>query len=120
MRKTVLLSLVAVLCVCLFGLVACNKVEAESVDYNNVALNGLTKVTIDKTETFDILDGVTAVYKYSDGTEKYLTSEIRYVLPAQANFVGGGIVLLPLMSAEIMRYRIISATETVIIPLSCA
>ncbi len=90
MRKTVLLSLVAVLCVCLFGLVACNKVEAESVDYNNVALNGLTEVTIDKTETFDILDGVTAVYKYSDGTEKDLTSEIRYVLPAQANFVGAG------------------------------
>lgn len=79
------------------GLVSCGnddkggKPEKEP-DYNNVVIDGLDEVFIDReTEYFDLMAGVTATYRFEDDTEKDLTEEIRAVLPAQASEQNGRI-----------------------------
>lgn len=110
LRKLGLIGLIFVLLACTFGMTACNDKEPEpevqeQVDYNRVKIDGLEEVLIDKdTESIDISDGITAVYKFEDGTEKQLTDEIRYILPPQAKIDGSVVTFKECGDYEIPYY----------------
>lgn len=61
-----------------------------AVDYNNIAIDGLDEVFLDKdTESFGLMDGVTATYSFKDNSVKTMTNELRVVLPEQATLTDG-------------------------------
>ncbi len=74
-------------------------------DYNNIVISGLEDVFIDKdTETFDIMDGVTATYKYENGKEASLGDELRVVLPEHASVDDGRVTFDACGDYEISYY----------------
>ena len=85
-----LLSVATAVGACVFALTACGNDEKKGKpepkpDYNNVVIDGLNDVFIDKdTESFDLLGGVTATYTFEDNTKVSLDDDIRTVLPNQA------------------------------------
>lgn len=109
-------KLTAVLCcaatafACSFGLAACNEKPEETppppmADYNNVAFDGLDDIIIDRTtESFDVMDGVTAVYSFDDDTQENLTEKVRYVLPAAAHVDDGAVTFDECGDYEITYY----------------
>lgn len=114
MRKklTAALTVATVVGACVFALSACGKDEPKSKpapepqpDYNNVVIDGLNEVFIDKdTESFGLMDGVTATYTFEDDTTVSLDSAVRTVLPAQAVVKDGKVTFTECGDYDIVYY----------------
>ncbi len=103
-KNLLIYCLIFILLVCTLCAAGC-KEESEFVNYNRIEISGIDEILMDReTDSVDLLDGVTAVYKCEDGTKKQLTDEIRYILPAKAKTKGNLIVFSECGDYEIPYY----------------
>ena len=88
------------------ALAACgDKPQLFEPDYNNVVIEGLDDVFIDKdTESFNLLEGVTATCKLKDGSQTSLSDDLRIVLPNHATVKNGNVTFDQCGDYEITYY----------------